>query len=1097
MRVGNTRLLAGVAGLLIAGPLWAAGIKVDFVMDGKPVGNAIVLQDGKEIGRTDDNGSFWINSVSGGRQTLVVQASAVRIPVSFTLADEEAAFISISKTTGISGAEKSVKRIPLSELNTSNGQVSSDDVTLAGVIEGAITDDITGAAIANVMVRVEGTDLSAVTDGYGTYKIQLPAGNYRLTLRHPGYQPLTLSGVKVLSQLSVNLETPMSSNDDAYQDGIEEVVAIASYQPYSPIDAERMASSVMDSMDFTQIARFDDSTVSSAMTRVVGVSMEDSRYAIVRGMKSRYQSTFFNGAVLPSTDPARRDLPLDIFPADIMQSLSLQKSATADVPGTATAGHIDMRTKPTPDEGFFKISASLAYGKANSEDGYMSKEHGGRDWTGYDDGFREMPAIARQARGSYFFGDPDSAGGNGLDDSAEFLQFREELGESFENYGVYKGDLPADVSISLSGGDSLLTESGQRLGMIGAVRYSNKWTNDEKIQNGFDLYTVNNPDTNEPEDLIALTSSKVTYDTNNIIDLSAMLNMDWRITEDHTLGINNILLRHTTSSAEFEDQYVLGSGYYIAQNGIVMPEDPRDWPYDSMIEKYQTQNIDWIEEQLVSHQLWGEHYVALSDGGVLSDLKVDWQVSRSSSEYDRPNAQRYTYKGSQSADPVLQVGFSSAYNLWEFSEEDGNAASIDLELPINEGGDISLTAKTGLYQLSRTRDGYEDRFSYNANKLDAETREEILLYPDPADIFTDQYIGDGTNGSNGLYVNYGGSLDAENDTGVDKGYQYRVEQNTNAWYVQTDWNLWQAVTANIGVRRESFKVEADQYYYNPEPLYELLDETKTLPSLGLTWLINDEWQLRGAYSKTVSWPETFELLPRTYRDIETLTAYKGNPDLKPADIRNYDMRLEWYPGDNQSVSLGAYQKDMDNPIENAFDTLGDDYDYYTFVNVKSGKVTGWELDFRTEFVVDDNFTHAFFVQGNYTDIESEISLDSDSKETDFNRPLQGQPDYIFNLQVGYDHFESGQELTLVFNRKGKELVIVTPDSGSNVTNVYSAPYNDLKLIYTKRFGEDLKVSLSGENILDSEKRQYYEKYDVAYLSYKSGPKYKLKVSYEF
>ncbi|MAY15981.1 MAG: hypothetical protein CMI06_11655, partial [Oceanospirillaceae bacterium] len=300
-----------------------------------------------------------------------------------------------------------------------------------------------------------------------------------------------------------------------------------------------------------------------------------------------------------------------------------------------------------------------------------------------------------------------------------------------------------------------------------------------------------------------------------------------------------------------------------------------------------------------------------------------------------------------------------------------------------------------------------------------------------------------------------------------------------------------------GVRRESFKVEADQYYYNPEPLYELLDETKTLPSLGLTWLISDNWQLRGAYSKTVSWPETFELLPRSYRDIETLTSYKGNPDLKPADIKNYDMRLEWYPSDNESISLGAYRKDMDNPIENAFDTLGDDYDYYTFVNVESGKVTGWELDFRTEFILDDNFSHSVFVQGNYTDIESEISLAPDSKETDLNRPLQGQPDYIFNLQLGYDHFETGQEVTLVFNRKGKELVIVTPDAGSNVTNVYSDPYDDLKLIYTKRFGDDLKVSLSGENILDSEKRQYYEKYDVAYLGYKSGPKYKLKVSYEF
>ena len=568
-----------------------------------------------------------------------------------------------------------------------------------------------------------------------------------------------------------------------------------------------------------------------------------------------------------------------------------------------------------------------------------------------------------------------------------------------------------------------------------------------------------------------------------------MLNLDWRITENHTLGLNNILLRHTTSSGEYEDQRS------DPPFGSDLPEDPRDWPYDNSVDKQQTQSIDWIEEQLLSHQLWGEHYIRLADSGLLGSLKANWQISRSESQYDRPNAQRYTYSAHGEADPGLQLGTNGAFNLWEYSEEDGNSSSLDLELPINESGDIALTVKTGIYLFDRTRDGYEDRFSYSSIKLD--DNGGILVYPDPADIFTDEYIGDGTNGSNALYVNYGGSAAAEDDIGVDRGYKYRVEQNTNAWYLQTDWNLWQTVSANFGVRHESFKVEADQYYYNPEPLYELLDESKTLPSLGLTWLISDNWQLRTAYSKTVSWPETFELLPRSYRDIETLTSYKGNPDLKPADIKNYDMRLEWYPTDTQSISLAAYRKSMDNPIENAFDIVGNDYDYYTFTNVKSGKVKGWELDFRTEFMLGNNYTHSLFVQGNYTKIHSEVNLDKDSKEYDLNRPLQGQPDFIMNLQLGYDHIETGQELTLVFNRKGEELVIVTPAVSSNVTNVYSEPYNDLKLIYTKRVGDDLKISLSGDNILDSEKRQYYENYNKAYLSYKPGRKYKLKISYAF
>lgn len=1092
MRAGHTRLITGTLGLLIASPLWAAGIKVDFVMDGQPVGDAIVLEDGQELGRTDANGSFWIDNLDGGRKALVVEAAGTRIPVSFTLDSDEAAFVSISKTSGVASAEKSVKRIPLSQLSRDNGQVSSDDSALVGVIEGAVTDDITGAAIANVVVSVEGSDITARTDGYGTYDIELPAGNYRLTLQHPDYRSQTLSGVKVVSQLSVNLETLMASSDDGYDGTIEEVIATSSYQAYNPVDMERMSSSVMDTMDFTQIARFDDSTVSSALKRVVGVSLEDSRYAIVRGMKSRYQSTFFNGAILPATDPARRDLPLDIFPADIMQTLSLQKTATADVPGTATAGHIDMRTKPTPDEGYFKISASWAYGDANSEEGVLSKEHGGSDWTGYDDGFRSKPGIVADSHGAYFFGSPDSTSSNGIGYSDEFYAYREELGESLNHYGVYWGDLPADASLSLSGGDSWLTEDGQRIGFIGALRYSNKWTNDDKIQNEFKLSTVNVDGQSIKE--IRLDTSKVTYDTNNVIDLSGMLNIDWRITEKNTLGLNNVLLRHTTDSAEYEHQKIAGN---TAIDDL--PEDPRDWPYDNGIDQFITQSNEWIEEQLISNQLWGEHYISLpGQTSWLDDLKINWQISRSKSEYDRPNAQKYTFSYTEGQTSTLILGTNATYTTWEYSEEDGGASSIDLELPINTNGNVAVIAKTGFYQFDRDREGYEDRYSYAWRS--AGSINDYFYYPDPADIFTNDNIGNGSTGEDGdglLYINYGGSIPEGSDEGVDKGNQYKVKQYNRAYYLQTDWNLWQTVTANIGVRRESFKVEADQYYYSPEPLYELLDESKTLPSLGLTWLISDNWQLRTAYSKTVSWPETFELLPRTYRDIETLTSYKGNPDLVPADIKNYDMRLEWYPTDTQSISLAAYRKSMDNPIENAFDTVGDDYNYYTFTNVKSGEVRGWELDFRTEFMLGNNYAHSLFVQGNYTKIHSEVNLDKDAKEYDLNRSLQGQPEFIMNLQLGYDHIETGQELTLVFNRKGEELVIVTPAVSSNVTNVYSEPYNDLKLIYTKHVGDDLKISLSGDNILDSEKRQYYENYNKAYLSYKPGRKYKLKISYAF
>jgi len=1095
MGANRKKLLAIAIGLISAGPLYAAGLKVDILIDGQPATGADVMLDGKSIGKIRSDGSFWHQGFDGGRHTLTLKQGSETIPYSFSVAHDEAAIISLSKNSGDNNVNAAIDRVPLTavQVNNSEVKITGKDAVARGMVSGGVYGMETGGPIRNAVIKVVGKvggkNIETRSDRNGEFKIELPKGSYSLQVEHPDYMTRTLKGVNVMRSMEVNVlaELPMKTEDGTNQ--IEEVVAIGTYQPFNPVDQERMATSVMDTMDFTQIARFDDGTVSSALKRVVGVSMEDSRYAIVRGMKSRYQSTFFNGAILPATDPARRDLPLDIFPADIMQSLSLQKSATADVPGMATAGHIEMNTKPTPDEGYFKISVSTAYGDANSKEGYMSREHGDYDWSGYDSGFRARPDAVKESHGRYYEENET------VQDFSDYA-FREELGESLDSYGVYKSDLPADFSISFSGGDSWLTDSGQRFGFIGALRYSNKWTNDEKIKNEFVFGYVRDDDNNpvldekgDPVQDVYLTSAEVIHDTNNIIDLSGMLNFDWRINDNHTLGFNNILLRHTTNSAEYTMKYENNANIRVS-----LPEDPREWPYDDNIQVYQTQSIDWIEEQLLNNQIWGEHYFALSeDGGLLGNLKANWQISRSSSEYNRPNAQSYTYTNVLGAQPMMVLGGNAGtYHIWEESEEDGNASSLDLELPINESGDIAVTVKTGIYQFNRDRDGYIDEYTYGsrANTVDRSSF-------DPADIFTEENIGGGENSSELIYVDYGLGVSADSDVGIEEGYQYKVEQKNNAYYLQTDWNLWQTVTANAGVRRESFSVKADQYYFSAEPLYKLLDEKKTLPSFGLTWLISDQWQLRSAYSKTVSWPETFELLPRTYRDIETLITYQGNPDLKTADIQNYDMRLEWYPSETESVSLAVYYKDMTNPIENAFDATGDDFDYYTFTNVNSGSVQGWELDFRKEFTLGDNFGHEFFVQGNYTDIDSEVNLSSDTKEYDRNRPLQGQPDYIANIQLGYDHIESGQELTLVFNRKGKELVIVTPAISDNLTNVYSESFDDLKLIYTKRFGEDLKLSLSGENILDSEKRQYYEKYNNAYLSYKPGVKYKFKVSYQF
>lgn len=1088
------KLLGSLIGALMVTQANAAAIKLDILVNGKPAENARVLLDGREVGHLAVKEGIWLENIGSGVHQLEIGLGSETIPVNFSVDETEAAFIAVVSDSNQAKPFTSVQHVALEDVQVEqqvNGKKVATIKTGAspdlatGLIKGMLTSNNKRMPVRNANITIVETGDTVRSDRYGTFELDLLPGVYQLRIEHPDFQSRLLGGVRVLPKLELAVDVDLSANKiDGVENTtintgpvLEEMLIVATYRPNNPIDFERMSSSVLDSIDFAQNARFDDSMISGAIKRVVGVSLEDDRYAIVRGMKSRYQSTYFDGVILPSTDPGRRDLPLDIFPATIMKGLSLQKTASADVPGNATAGHIDMSTKEVPDEPFFKISYSFGYGDAHTDDAIMV-DGGNRDFLGYDDGFRDMPDEAIEMRNFYFLSSGDQAS----------PEQKETLGESFKHYGIYKGDPLGDISFSLSGGQQWDVGS-QRLGIIGAFRYGNKWNNNKKTQYEFVLAPALDDNGQQIQDKkeVKLNHGSITHDTDNIIDVSGMLNVAWELNQKHSFGLNNIFLRHTTNSAESKYSYRLATD--TRRDGI--PEgSPDTWDYD---ERNKADYIDWIEEQLISSQLWGKHQFELFDSSFVGDLDVNWRVMRAKSEYDRPDAKLYSWLGSGEYNSLYITATSGTnYLIWENMQEDNTGYRLDLSLPVSENNAISAVLKSGLYILDRERDGYRYSWRYSGGlTLPLEIRES----PDPAIIFSPESIVGST--SEGGFVMSSGGVAPENDVGISRGDHYLVEQHADSYYFLTDINFYEKLRINLGARYEAFDISADQYTYAPEPLFDLLDEDRVLPSVTLTYLFNEEWQIRAAYSETVSWPEVFEVLPRRFRDIENLTTYLGNPDLKPADIDNYDLRLEWYPSDTESVTFALFHKELKDAIENVFDSVGDDYDYYTFSNVESAEVSGWEVDLRKEFTFGQDSGHGVFVQFNYTDIVSEVNLPEGNKEYDRNRPLQGQPDYIVNLQIGYDHIDTNQELTLVFNRKGEELTVVTPAVGQNVSNVYAEPFDDLKLIYTKRFMNDLSLSLSAENILDATKSQVYELDDVPYLSYEPGMRFKLTADYQF
>ena len=131
-----------------------------------------------------------------------------------------------------------------------------------------------------------------------------------------------------------------------------------------------------------------------AIKRVSGASVVGGKYVYVRGLGERYSAVRLNGAALPSADPDRRAVNMDLFPASMLDQIVTTKSFTPDRPGDFTGGSIDIGTKSFPDRLTMSASTTLSYNtQATWNDHFLTYPGGGVGWLGSDDGTRELPAL--------------------------------------------------------------------------------------------------------------------------------------------------------------------------------------------------------------------------------------------------------------------------------------------------------------------------------------------------------------------------------------------------------------------------------------------------------------------------------------------------------------------------------------------------------------------------------------------------------------------------------------------------------------------------------------------------------------------------------
>ena len=187
--------------------------------------------------------------------------------------------------------------------------------------------------------------------------------------------------------------TDAAPQEAAPQEEQKEVIVRGRHVP----NTMRRTAEVTSIITREDLVRTGDDNAALALTRVTGLSVVEGKFVYVRGLGERYSSALLNGGALPSPEPLQRVVPLDLFPASILNRVSVQKTYSAEYPAEFGGGVVDLETVAVPREGFLSVGISTG---GNSETTFKKGfTHYGSDTEvfGYDDGTRDVPDALKAA----------------------------------------------------------------------------------------------------------------------------------------------------------------------------------------------------------------------------------------------------------------------------------------------------------------------------------------------------------------------------------------------------------------------------------------------------------------------------------------------------------------------------------------------------------------------------------------------------------------------------------------------------------------------------------------------------------------------------
>jgi TonB-dependent receptor len=566
--------------------------------------------------------------------------------------------------------------------------LASAEAQETGRVRGTVLDEYNAVSLPGAPVEVVGTDIQVFTDMDGVFELALSPGTYDIKVSFSGYKDRIARGIVVTPGETTEVDVALSIGTVELA---EEITVTADAEPLATSQAaslleRKRSASVSDGLARDEMKKNADSDASEAMSRVTGVSVVGGEYVYVRGLGERYSNTTLNGSILPTTEPDKRVVPLDLFPTALLESVKVTKSYLPDKPAEFSGGLVEIEPINFPDGPVFSISGTGGYNSNTTGKDGLGYPGGGLDWLGFDDGRRALPGSIPDQKVV-----PASIFGGGF--SQQEIQA---MGRSFEN--VWE---PTETTGRPDAGFSIMAgNSWDKLGAIGSITYNYK----NRYRAESQQYYI----AGDSEGSLTPTNDYDFRYSTYQSTLGAIGNVSYRLSGAHRLAWENF---YTNTGS---DEARTFSGFNIDKGTDLL-----------------NQRLYWIQESVFSSKLSGEHFFpSLSNG------RLDWRATYSRATRDEPDLRENLYE------------FRDSLGAYEWSDESQSGFRMFNDLTDNvydgavdwtmlfSGSGRSTILKVGGQYTRRTRDFLSRRLKFKPTGIRIVDRTQS-----PEVIFSEENIG--------------------------------------------------------------------------------------------------------------------------------------------------------------------------------------------------------------------------------------------------------------------------------------------------------------------------------------------------------------------